>query len=200
MTDEKREAQASNPKLFSVLSDHHNSQINTIRKRTSIFQTQYNTIMKLILTILALATLVEGFAPHIGHNFSSSRIAVLQRANPHQDLYDAEEAAAVDAHDVSDPGMEGAAMERSAMLAEELMHAKKVEKKVDHKNRAPRRSDGKMGRLHVHKSTVAHQDIYEAEESAAFDAHDVSDAGMEAAAMERAVMMAADIMKKKKKH
>lgn len=150
---------------------------------------------------MALATLVESFAPHIGPNFSSSRIAIQQHAtSSHQDLYDAEEAAAVDAHDVSDPGMEGAAMERSAMLAEEMMHAKKVEKKVDHKSRIPRRSDGKMGRLHLHKSTIAHQDLYDAEESAAFDAHDVSDAGMEAAAMERAVMLAADIMKKKKKH
>jgi hypothetical protein len=30
-----------------------------------------------------------------------------------------------------------------------------------------------------------HQSLYEAEEEAAFDAHDLSDAGMEAAAMER---------------
>jgi hypothetical protein len=157
--------------------------------------------MKIILTLLALTTLVEGFAPHIRPSCIStaSRIAVPQHAkSSHQDLYDAEEAAAMDAHDVSDPGMEGAAMERSAMLAEDLLHAKKGEKKANHKLRAPKRSDGKIGRLYRYKSTIAHQEVYEAEEAAAFDAHDVSDAGMEAAAMERAVMMAADMMKKKK--
>ncbi len=47
-------------------------------------------------------------------------------------------------------------------------------------------------------STMAHsdeQEIYEAEELAAYDAHDAPDAGLEAAAMERAVMLA-DEMKK----
>jgi hypothetical protein len=39
------------------------------------------------------------------------------------------------------------------------------------------------------------QEIYEAAELAAYDAHDAPDAGVEAAAMERAVMMA-DEMKK----
>ena len=42
------------------------------------------------------------------------------------------------------------------------------------------------------------EDIFEAEEAAAFDAHDISDSGVEAAVMERAVMMAYDMMKKKK--
>jgi hypothetical protein len=41
-------------------------------------------------------------------------------------------------------------------------------------------------------------EIFEAEEEAAFDAHDLSDAGFEAAAMERAVMFAYDMMKTKR--
>lgn len=42
------------------------------------------------------------------------------------------------------------------------------------------------------------EEIYEAEEAAAYDAIHVPDSGMEAAVMERAVMMAYDMMKKKK--
>jgi len=46
--------------------------------------------------------------------------------DPHDaELYDAEEAAAVDAHDVSDPGMEAAAMERAVFLAEEIISNQK---------------------------------------------------------------------------
>ncbi len=43
------------------------------------------------------------------------------------------------------------------------------------------------------------EEIFDAEEAAAYDASDVSDSGMEAAVMERAVMIAYDMMKKKKK-
>ncbi len=42
------------------------------------------------------------------------------------------------------------------------------------------------------------EDLFEAEEAAAFDAHDISDSGVEAAVMERAVMIAYDMMRKKK--
>lgn len=49
-------------------------------------------------------------------------------------LFDAEEAAAVDAHDVSDPGIEGAAMERAVIMAEQLkahqLDLKKEERKA----------------------------------------------------------------------
>ncbi len=45
---------------------------------------------------------------------------------------------------------------------------------------------------------MSDEDIFDAEETAVFDAHDVSDPGVEAAVMERAVMMAYDMMKKKK--
>ncbi len=41
-------------------------------------------------------------------------------------------------------------------------------------------------------------DLFEAEEAAAFDATDIDDSGVEAAVMERAVMMAYDMMSKKK--
>ena len=48
------------------------------------------------------------------------------------------------------------------------------------------------------KLRQSEEDLFEAEEAAAFDAHDLSDSGVEAAVMERAVMMAYDMMRKKK--
>jgi hypothetical protein len=42
-------------------------------------------------------------------------------------------------------------------------------------------------------------DIFDAEEAAAYDAHDISDAGIESAAMERAVMMAYRMMANRRK-
>jgi len=61
-------------------------------------------------------------------------------------------------------------------------------------------------RLHSQRTAVfsqknnghTHEDYYNAEEAAAFDAHDLSDPGMEAAVMERAVMMAHDLVAKNK--
>lgn len=50
-------------------------------------------------------------------------------------LFDAEEAAAIDAHDISDSGMEAAAMERAVMLAAEYKEErmkKQVKKQMDH--------------------------------------------------------------------
>lgn len=49
------------------------------------------------------------------------------------------------------------------------------------------------------KLRQSEEDLFEAEEAAAFDAHDISDSGVEAAVMERAVMMAYDMMRKKKR-
>jgi hypothetical protein len=43
-------------------------------------------------------------------------------------LFDSEEAAAIDAHDLNDPGLEAAAMERAVMLAEEYRE-QQIEKK-----------------------------------------------------------------------
>jgi hypothetical protein len=109
-----------------------------------------------------------------------------------ESLLDAEDAAAFDAHDLSDPGMEAAAMERAVMMAEEF--------KSSHKKLEPKTQDKTSDGVEETTASQAQYDdsdsLLEAEEAAAFDAHDLSDAGMEAAAMERAVMMA-DEMKKK---
>ena len=47
-------------------------------------------------------------------------VSTLAAGIPDESILDAEEAAAIDAHDVSDAGMEGAAMERAVILAEEM--------------------------------------------------------------------------------
>lgn len=44
------------------------------------------------------------------------------------ELLESEQAAAMDAHDDTDPGMEAAAEERAVMLAAELIHTLKVDK------------------------------------------------------------------------
>lgn len=109
-------------------------------------------------------------------------------------LSDAEDAAAFDAHDLSDPGMEAAAMERAVMMAEEF--------KVNQSNKKRQHSQ-KQIKLETKKdiSREMHADenasLLDAEDAAAFDAHDLSDPGMEAAAMERAVMMANEFKNKK---
>mmetsp|Transcript_7502 Transcript_7502/g.10167 ORF Transcript_7502/g.10167 Transcript_7502/m.10167 type:complete len:389 (-) Transcript_7502:634-1800(-) len=115
------------------------------------------------------------------------------------DIYEAEEAAAIDAHDVSDPGMEGAAMERSVMMAQEMFaeeknrsheaHAKA--EKASHKSNIPNSSLSDLEPGDV-------DDLVEAEEAAAIDAHDVSDPGMEGAAMERAVFLAQELIAQKR--
>ena len=104
------------------------------------------------------------------------------------DLYDAEEAAAVDAHDVSDPGMEAAAMERAVMIAEDF---KEEQIKKNSKKLSKETLLGKIKSFFRNDfDDDDEDDLLEAEDAAAFDAHDLSDPGMEAAAMERAVMIA----------
>lgn len=50
------------------------------------------------------------------------RMTSLKQQSPsHQDYYDAEEAAAWDAHDLSDPGMEAAMMEAAVMIAHDVV-------------------------------------------------------------------------------
>jgi len=112
-------------------------------------------------------------------------------------LFDAEEAAAIDAHDISDPGLEAAAMERAVMLAQEYKEEQMRKKEMD------RRSETCNGGAALIKSleeqhnkvgkgvlTTDDESLLENEEAAAIDAHDISDPGVEAAAMERAVMLA----------
>ena len=83
------------------------------------------------------------------------------------------------------------------MMAEEF---KKDHQMIEHHE--PRQSTVSEER-HVAKKLGTDNDdgssLLEAEDDAAFDAHDLSDPAMEAAAMERAVMMAEDMKKNMKK-
>ncbi|KAL7463210.1 hypothetical protein ACHAXS_003583 [Conticribra weissflogii] len=103
--------------------------------------------------------------------------------NADNDLYDAEDAAAFDAHDLSDAGMEAAAMERAVMMAEEFKKQPKPVKETP-------KIEEQAKSIFRHGLDESDEEFSDAEEEAAFDAHDLSDAGMEAAAMERALMMA----------
>jgi hypothetical protein len=67
--------------------------------------------MKIIFPITTAAVIlstVNAFVPHTMYN----RRATVVHSSTHQEQYDAEEEAAFDAHDLSDAGMEAAAMER----------------------------------------------------------------------------------------
>lgn len=120
-----------------------------------------------------------------------------------KEILEAEMAAAVDAHDCDDSGMEAAAMERAVMMASEMAHEKKQQ--ALHQN-DPNYDDSKEqewntkhlahGAAEIHEDTD--EEILEAEMAAAFDAHDCDDPGMEAAMMERAVMIALEMAQKKK--
>src|SRR5210317_1789117 len=50
-----------------------------------------------------------------------------------------------------------------------------------------------------HDATAGEDSLLDEEEAAAIDAHDISDPGMEAAAMERAVMLAAEYKEQQRK-
>jgi hypothetical protein len=108
-------------------------------------------------------------------------------------LLDAEDAAAFDAHDLSDPGMEAAAMERAVMMAEEMKNRKSEKKETSTPTKLPTKTKASI-KSEV-KTDDADDSLLDAEDAAAFDAHDLSDPGMEAAAMERAVMMAEEMKK-----
>ena len=119
-------------------------------------------------------------------------ISSLTAGIPDDSILDAEDAAAIDAHDVSDAGMEGAAMERAVIMAEKF---KRDHQRKEQNVTADKSSEVKQTTSN-HHGTNDSDYLLEAEEDAAFDAHDLSDAGMEAASMERAVMMAEDMKKK----
>jgi len=126
-------------------------------------------------------------------------------------LFDSEEAAAIDAHDLNDPGLEGAAMERAVMLAEEYKEQQLKKKEMDRRNEPCVGGAALINSLEeqhaeVRKTafTTDEDSLLDAEDAAAIDAHDLSDSGLEAAAMERAVMLAEEykeqqIKKNKKK-
>lgn len=144
--------------------------------------------MKLIILLSAVGTVLS-FAPHVV--LMNSRSAM--RSHSHQEIFDSEEEAAVDAHDLSDAGFEAAAMERAVMMAEDMLANQK------HNLHAEQRSEQVEPTHFVGEiESFTHQETFDAEEAAVYDAHDVSDAGIEAAAMESAVFMAEELMKKKK--
>lgn len=118
------------------------------------------------------------------------------QTNEDDTLSDAEDAAAFDAHDLSDPGMEAAAMERAVMMAEEFKINQSNKKTQYSKNQIKSETKKEISR-EVH--TDENASLLDAEDAAAFDAHDLSDPGMEAAAMERAVMMANELKDRKAK-
>jgi aromatic ring-cleaving dioxygenase len=120
------------------------------------------------------------------------------------EVLDAEQAAAWDAHDCTDPGMEAAAGLRAVMMAQEMAHRKRHEQAL-HPATQPilqtkANDDGTKvvewndeehlihGAIHIHEETD--QEVLDSERDAVWDAHDCSDPGMEAAAEERAVMLA----------
>ena len=82
---------------------------------------QTSTILLVFLGTLCLRT--SAFARMPPKPFLCMRKVQLHGQLSHDaaadSLFDEEEAAAIDAHDVSDPGMEAAAMERAVMLAAE---------------------------------------------------------------------------------
>lgn len=119
-----------------------------------------------------------------------------------EQVIEAEDEAAFDAHDLSDPGMEAAALERSLMMAEDL--AAKKQKDATESVDAPNDGESRKwndkhlahGMADIHIETD--EEVEEAEDEVAFDAHDLSDPGMEAAALERSLMMAEEWAAKKK--
>ena len=69
--------------------------------------------LALIFLTLSVVSYTESFAPHcrVSHHVNVASTG-LHETSSHQDLYDAAEAAAFDAHDISDAGVEAAMMER----------------------------------------------------------------------------------------
>ncbi|CAB9499110.1 expressed unknown protein [Seminavis robusta] len=111
-----------------------------------------------------------------------------------EELLESEEAAAWDAHELSDPGMESAAEERAVMLAAEMVHEWKEKKTQEKPSNQEKWNEEHLahGASEVHEETT--EELLESEQAAAWDAHDLSDPGMESAAEERAVMLAAEMV------
>jgi hypothetical protein len=59
-------------------------------------------------------------ATHDGEHLARTAAEIHEETD--QELFESEQAAAVDAHDASDPGVEAAAEERAVMLAAEMAH------------------------------------------------------------------------------
>ena len=123
---------------------------------------------------------------HLAHNIGEVHEETVS------ELQESEDAAAWDAHDCDDEGMEAAAEERAVMIAAEMMHKMKEQKKSDGgKTDNWNNEHLAHGVADVHEENA--QEMLDSEDAAAWDAHDCSDAGMESAAEERAVMLAAEM-------
>ena len=135
---------------------------------------------------------------HVAHN-----LAEVHEPNA-DELRASEQAAALDAHDALDAGMEAAAEERAVMLAAEMTHWLKTGKQQQEQQQQPNHdNDDDWNDLHVaqnleevHEENA--QELLESEQAAALDAHDAPDPAMEAAAEEWAVMLAAEKVHKLK--
>ena len=91
----------------------------------------------LAISHYASSTHHPAFVTSVHSNRRSFNVHVVGAGEASEDvLLEAEEAAAVDAHDVSDPGIEGASMERAVMMAAELFE----QTKADHHHHKPKSS------------------------------------------------------------
>jgi hypothetical protein len=133
-------------------------------------------------------------------------------ADIHEDtpdeLREEEELAAWDAHDCSDAGMEAAAEECTLMMDQEIAH--KMHKEALYKKKknpvaatasdANKKKDWNEEHLIHGAAKIQHEDttheLREEEDLVARDAHSCNDTGMEAAAEERAVMLAQEMAHK----
>ena len=147
-----------------------------------------------IVLLFSIAVETEAFAPHTIRWRQAAAMMTLHSQKDDDDLRQAEDDAAFDAHDCPDAGMEAAAEERAVMMAES-MHLKPKHEIHAEKTFA---TDESVPAPHISMDKVSNAEVEQAEEDAAYDAHDCSDAGMEAAAEERAVMMAYEMTEKKK--
>jgi hypothetical protein len=121
-----------------------------------------------------------------------------------EELRESEMAAAFDAHDCSDPGMEAAMEERALMMAHDMAH--QLKEKALQQDKVAESTNNKMenwnaehlihGAHELHEETDA--ELRESEDAAAMDAHDCNDPGMEAAMEEYAVMLARELTHKTK--
>ncbi|KAL7549193.1 hypothetical protein ACHAWF_012459 [Thalassiosira exigua] len=84
------------------------------------------------------------------------------------DLFEAEEAAAIDAHDLSDPGIEGAAMERAVIMATELKD------QPEHEKEPKPTFLGKIRSFFQSKKDGSNEDVLEVEDAEANYARDLS--------------------------
>ena len=96
--------------------------------------------------------------------------------------------------------MEAVAEERAVMIANELIHKKKKQQQQQRRERAQQQQASWNDQHLAHSVEELHletsKEIFESENSAAWDAHDCNDPGMESAAEERAVMLANEMMEK----